>query len=224
MFKKVMQTLCGRPRFSVHESWGLRHLYAWKSIYCSHNGPCFQHWTRGFASRFIKGLILNASFKFLLSLMQDINQQVRMSISRRLCHILFMRNFQVIYSGLFAGLLGALYKMLLCLCKHNFSGSMSRKLMDFVCGFLSGVVLMPICFTKPYRKLLTIFALSLAFECIFKLIFAKKSSKPPTRFESSYIQVKDKDGEIINKFIPPQYRPDYSFRDDASFDESDAEE
>ena len=68
--------------------------------------------------------------------------------------------------------------------------------------------MLPICFTKPYRKLLTFFSLSLAFECIFKLILSKKQKPSINNFDRNYVSVTE-NNQTVNKFVPLVERQDF---------------
>lgn len=71
--------------------------------------------------------------------------------------------------------------------------------------------LLMLCFSKPYRMILMFFALALAFECIFKLLFLNRTQKQKiNKFYTNYLQVKDRrTGETINRYVPPEQRKYY---------------
>ena len=226
VLKQMFKSLQGSQHSTIQDRFTFSNISTFKCKLCKHHGPCMTHCLADFWARFFKGVILNAAFKFLLSLMQDINSKVRMTLFRRLCHILFMRNFQLLWTGLFSGLTGVFIKAFICSVKHNFGSVANTKAMDFLAGFVSSMILMPLCFNKPYRKLLTIFALSLAGECVFKLIFGRKTrlTSKSSRFDRSYLQVRDKEGKILFKQIPSEFSKHLQSADDQSVDESEVEE
>ena len=79
------------------------------------------------------------------------------------------------------------------------------KFMHFISGFISALVLVPYCFTYPYRKIGVFFLLALAFDCLFKLCFKSKEVKKVNKFHTNYVQIKDpKTGKILkNRYVPP---------------------
>ena len=83
--------------------------------------------------------------------------------------------------------------------------------MYFVSGLFASLPLVALCFSKPQRMILMFFALALAFECIFKLLFLDRGQqKVPNQLGTNYIQVKDPTtGETINRYVPPEHRKLY---------------
>lgn len=93
---------------------------------------------------------------------------------------MFQPDIQIIYSGIFAAALGALINFINCVIRHHMKGQSGKQY--FFSGFIASLVLAPICFTKPYRKMIVFFVLSLAFDCIFKLMFKAREKKIVNKF------------------------------------------
>lgn len=172
MYKTILSKLYG-PSYTVNESLSLRNLFVFKSIYCDHYESCYGNMAKGFFPRFIKGCLLNLAFKLLLSYL-NLNRKIKQGLLERSWRIVFQRNLQIINTGIFSALFGSLYKFLLCFLKHAVFNGERRKRRHFISGLVCGLILLPLCFTRPYRKALAIFAVALAFECLFKLIVTSK--------------------------------------------------
>ena len=105
----------------------------------------------------------------------------------------------------FVSALGAIINFLNCVTKHNLYGEKS-KVINFLSTFFASLILASICFTKPYRKMLVFFALSLAFDCIFKLLFKTREKKIVNKFQTNYVKIKDPNGVTKFRYVPPEYR------------------
>jgi hypothetical protein len=109
-------------------------------------------------------------------------------------------------SGVFAALFGVCFKLINCYIRFSFVQGHKRKITYLLSAAVSAYILACLCFSKPQIKILMHFALALAFECLFKLMFAK-SENAPNRFYTDYVQVTDPDtGEKINRYVTPEMR------------------
>ena len=172
---KFLENIFGQlngPRYTVNMRLHLRNIFVFKSIYCQHYGSCWDHMLKGIIIRFIKGIILHFSFKYLLSFLQELDMTKKRNFFQRLMNILFSYDIQVINSGIYSALFGAAFRMLNCIQRHLVFEGKKSKIIYLISAIFTSLLLTPIFFGKSYRKLLMFFALSLSFDCLFKLIFS----------------------------------------------------
>jgi hypothetical protein len=104
------------PECSLNEDFSYKNFTVFKSIYCSHYKSCYKRVFSNLIPRFIKGVIVNIFFKVVLSYVQDMNFRIKKrTILQRLYRILVQWDSQIIRSGIFAALLGALLNFFNCL-------------------------------------------------------------------------------------------------------------
>uniref|UniRef100_A0A7S3FVJ5 Uncharacterized protein n=1 Tax=Strombidium rassoulzadegani TaxID=1082188 RepID=A0A7S3FVJ5_9SPIT len=138
---------------------------------------------------------------------------------KRLSTVILKFDDQIVWTGLFSALFGVTFKLLNCFMRHNLFEGRRKAFTYIVSAALSSYILAYLCFTKAYRKLLMHLALALAFECLFKLTFARRNRDPEklNKFQTDYVQVRNpKTGEMVNQFVPPHLRKKASKLQDGS--------
>ena len=92
---------------------------------------------------------------------------------KRIFYVIFQMDKQVIWTGIFAVLYGTFCSIFNCILRHTVYKGQNSKFIDFISGFISSTVLLRVCFSKPYRKIVMYFTTALAFDVLIKLLFNK---------------------------------------------------
>eukprot|EP00347_Sterkiella_histriomuscorum_P007739 403347740 len=186
---------------SINDDITFHNFMVYKYVLCQHQKSCFKHMVQSVPQNFIKGLMFGTYINALIFLLEYKNKNLPFWEIIKL--VVETRQKLVLKIGLFSASFTFFQKLFQCFQRAYFQKSHDKKF-PFVSAFVTAIITLPLFFHKPMRRVMTLMSMTLAFECLFKLMFRYR--KPYVNsFQKYYRREIDKvTGEPVNRQITSQ--------------------